>query len=133
MTFSNFDELKAEILDYSERPDQADKVEGFIKLAEARLNRELAIVANDQAPPGELGSRLALSAQQPTNWLLTKHPDVYLAACLAWGAAYSEAFVVAASWQQLLESSLDEVATEIRRAKRTTLKLDKGLLRAGGG
>lgn len=202
MTFSNFDELKNEILDYSERPDQASKVEGFIRLAEARLNRELPVVETDATLTGIVSSRridisslslvkpislhiivdgdehdlvqrndsdllykgsngrptewavdgtnidfdypcdgaysfrfrfqerFALSASVPTNWLLTNHPDIYLAACLAWGAAYSEAFNVAANWQMLLDTSLDQVASEIRRTKRTSLKVDKGLLRA---
>lgn len=71
--------------------------------------------------------RFALSDANPTNWLLTNHPDVYLAASLAWGAAYSEGFNVSAAWQVMLEKELPSIANELRQKRRGKLQVDPAL------
>lgn len=41
MSFTTYDELVAEVLSFSERPDLAGKIDSFITLAEAEINRRI--------------------------------------------------------------------------------------------
>lgn len=49
-------------------------------------------------------------ATTSTNWLLTHHPDVYLAAVLVWGGAFIKDVEQASPWKGLLEEAIDELA-----------------------
>lgn len=51
----------------------------------------------------------ALSDDSPTNWLLTNHPDVYLAAALVWGGAYMRADEELSRWALILENAIEEI------------------------
>lgn len=77
--------------------------------------------------------RFALSADGDTNWLLTNHPDLYLAATLMWGAGYLESWENGAVWKGLLSEGLAEVKRQLADRKRGTLRVDSGLLAMGGG
>jgi len=68
--------------------------------------------------------RFALSDSATTNWLLTNHPDVYLAACIVWGGLFTETMSSAASFNAVLQSELPMVRQQIGEAKRATLTTD---------
>ncbi|CDP52350.1 hypothetical protein [Devosia sp. DBB001] len=76
--------------------------------------------------------RFALSEGAPTNWLLTNHPDVYLAVVLVWGAGYNEAWENGAIWKGTLEEAIPEIASLIRKSQRSTLRVDPALMAAAG-
>lgn len=75
--------------------------------------------------------RFALSDSATTNWLLTNHPDIYLAATLVWGAGYQESFANGATWKGILESELPSVARTLAKRRRGTLRVDPGLADIG--
>lgn len=75
--------------------------------------------------------RFALSDSAPTNWLLTNHPDIYLAACLMWGAGYQEAFPNGAVWKGVLDEQLPQVAHTLAKQRKGTLRVDPGLANIG--
>ena len=75
--------------------------------------------------------RFALSDSAPTNWLLTNHPDIYLAACLMWGACYQESFPNGAVWKGVLDEQLPQVAHTLAKQRKGTLRVDPGLADIG--
>jgi hypothetical protein len=77
--------------------------------------------------------RITLSDASPTNWLLTYHPDVYLAASMMWGAGYQEDWQNGALWKGILEEGIPEIKSEIAQSKRGMLKVDPALLGWYGG
>lgn len=73
--------------------------------------------------------RFALSDSVTTNWLLTNHPDVYLAACMAWGHIYTERLDAV----QLIEAKLNmemipSVRSFIADLNRSQAKVDPALV-----
>jgi len=74
--------------------------------------------------------RFSLSEAAPTNWLLTNHPDVYLAVVLVWGAGYNEAWENGAVWKSILDEAIPEIASLIRKSQRGTLRTDPALIDA---
>jgi hypothetical protein len=75
-------------------------------------------------------SRFAL-ASTTTNWLLTNHPDIYLAAVLMWGAGYNEEFQNGQVWKALLDEGVQSVRSTINQQHRGTLRVDPMLSRIG--
>ena len=75
--------------------------------------------------------RFAL-ATSSTNWLLTNHPDVYLAAAIVWGSAYNKNLPDASAWKQLLDEAIPSIRNSIAQTKRAVLSVDKGLISRGG-
>lgn len=75
--------------------------------------------------------RFALSDSATTNWLLTNHPDIYLAASLMWGAGYQEAFPNGAMWKGVLDEQLPAVAHTLAKQRKGTLRVDPGLANIG--
>ncbi len=73
--------------------------------------------------------RFALSDSATTNWLLTNHPDVYLAATLMWGAGYNEEWPSGQIWKAVLDEGIAEVQNVISRQRKGVLRVDPGLLR----
>lgn len=73
--------------------------------------------------------KFALSDSAPTNWLLTNHPDVYLAAVLTWGGLFIQGTQFAATFAGMLEGGIPSVRSIITQSKRGTLGVDRGLLR----
>lgn len=74
--------------------------------------------------------RFALSDAAPTNWLLTNHPDLYLAAMVVWGSVFiQDADNSLPRWASILDSALPSVRNIIAQNKRATLLVDNGLLR----
>jgi hypothetical protein len=71
----------------------------------------------------------ALSDSSTTNWLLTHHPDVYLAAVLVWGGLFTKDSPYASQFQAVLNSSIPEVKSAIAQTKRALLTVDPGLQR----
>ena len=76
-------------------------------------------------------ARFALSAQQPTNWLLTNHPDAYLAATLVWGGVFIEDDRKAVRWKALLDEALPRIRSELKRRKPARLRIDPALAAIG--
>lgn len=68
--------------------------------------------------------RFALSDFAPTNEFLTNNPDLYLAASIVWGSAYTKDLPQAAMWKQMLDEFTAEVAHENSRKKRSQLTVD---------
>lgn len=206
MALDDYAGLKAEVGNWMARGDINGDVETFIKLAEARLNRELKPVVSDAPVAGVQGSReidiaaqncvepialfhvsasgdeyllskraagtfafygdvgepliwsaddnsklikfdrpcadayvfrfrakrrFGLSDSAPTNWLLTNHPDVYLAACLMWGGGFIKDGGYAASFKGVLDEGLAEVAHAIAEQNRAVLPVDPALSSIG--
>ena len=72
--------------------------------------------------------RFALSDSATTNWLLTNHPDVYLAATLMWGAGYRQDWQNGAAYQSVLDEAIPSIKGTIAQRKRGVLTVDAGLL-----
>jgi hypothetical protein len=87
----------------------------------------------DQAYPFRFRyrQRFALSDAAPTNWLLTNHPDLYLAATLMWGAGYNQDWQNGAVWKQTLEQTIPEVKNQIAQLKRAVATVDVALTYPG--
>lgn len=67
----------------------------------------------------------ALSDAEPTNWLLTHHPDAYLFATLVEAAPYERDTEALAIWTARLESALTEIENkEARSRSLSTLSVD---------
>jgi hypothetical protein len=83
----------------------------------------------DAAYPFRLRSRnrFALSDSATTNWLLTNHPDIYLAASLMWGAGYREDWPNGSAFKAILDEGIPSVRNIIAQSKRGVLAVDPGL------
>lgn len=57
----------------------------------------------------------ALTSGNPTNWLLTAHPDIYLYGCLAEAAVYTFDEQRAAYWQGVCDSRMQELIVSSNR------------------
>lgn len=72
-----------------------------------------------------------LSTQKPTNWLLTNHPDVYLASVLVWSGLLLKDDDIAA-WSTVLREGIEELNTHQSEAgENTTLTFDPMLATLG--
>lgn len=70
----------------------------------------------------------ALSDNSTTNWLLTKHPDAYLAACLVEYFMFDQQEERAAVWQQRMNTAIQEInVTDARSQAVATLAVDAAL------
>jgi hypothetical protein len=68
--------------------------------------------------------RITLSDAAPTNWLLTNHPDVYLAAAMMWGAGYQEDWQNGSVWKGMLEEGIPQIKNILQRKQQGTLSID---------
>lgn len=75
--------------------------------------------------------KLGLSDAVQTNWLLTDHPDVYLAATLMWGAGYLQTWPNGQVWQSVLEDGIASVKHHLAKQSRGVLRVDDALLSIG--
>lgn len=75
--------------------------------------------------------RFALSDASPTNWLLTNHPDIYLAATLVWGGLFTEDDGRAAKFTMVLDEGIPSVKAYVSRQNRGLLSIDPGLADIG--
>jgi hypothetical protein len=73
--------------------------------------------------------RFALSDAADTNWLLTNHPDLYLAATLIWGGVFIRNDATSARWATILADALASVRNIIAQSKRSVLTVDPALVR----
>jgi hypothetical protein len=58
---------------------------------------------------------VALSDAEPSNWVLEKHPDVYLYGALAQSAPYLRADERLSMWGGLFATALDDLITDVER------------------
>lgn len=73
-----------------------------------------------------------LSPSSSTNWLLTNHPDVYLAAALVWGGVFMAAPDLAAPWKIILDEAISEIGWKEARSRVGTLSVDPALAARSG-
>ncbi len=71
--------------------------------------------------------RFQLSDDNPPNWLLTNHMDLYLAASIAWGGGYIQNYQFAAVFEAQAMEMIFEVRSQIARQKRGLLTVDPAL------
>ncbi|PHS03821.1 MAG: hypothetical protein COA78_17265 [Blastopirellula sp.] len=74
-----------------------------------------------------ISARFALSGAIPTNDLLLKHPDVYLAAAIMWGGIWTVDIEKAGGYKALLDEFLAETRHAYSKKKRGTLSPDRAL------
>ncbi len=77
--------------------------------------------------------RFALSDSAPTNWLLTNHPDIYLAATLMWGGVFTQDSGIGTTFLQVLKEGVPQVQHIIAEQSRGTLTVDPALSWSGRG
>lgn len=75
--------------------------------------------------------RFALSVSS-TNWLLTNHPDVYLAAAIVWGNAYNESLSAASAWKGILDEAIPSIRNTLAKGRKGQAKVDPALTLRGG-
>jgi hypothetical protein len=75
--------------------------------------------------------RFALTDSVTTNWLLEKHPDIYLAALLMWGCGYLESWNNGSIWKGILDTELPKVAHTLAKGRKGTLTVDPALGQIG--
>lgn len=75
--------------------------------------------------------KFALSDSATTNWLLTNHPDIYLAAVLVWGGVFIQNPGYASVFAGSLENGIVNVRNLIAQGKRGTLRVDPALTTPG--
>ncbi len=66
--------------------------------------------------------RLQLSAQAPANWLLSRHPDAYLSACLVEAALWAQDDDQAVRWQARYEACVQSVRHAETASRRIPLR-----------
>jgi hypothetical protein len=76
--------------------------------------------------------RFALSDSATTNWLLTNHPDIYLAATMAWGRAYENDGRGVGQWLSILRTELPKIKRVIAASKVGTVRVDPMLVGGNG-
>lgn len=72
-------------------------------------------------------AQFALSDANPTNWLLTTHPDLYLAACIAWGGKFVADDAAVQRYGGMIESMIASINRQESRKKRGKLSVDPAL------
>lgn len=77
----------------------------------------------------EFAQRFALSDASPTNWLLTNHPDVYLAAVLVWGGVFTRNPDMEARYGRILALGISAARHAIAQKKRAELTVDAAITR----
>lgn len=77
-------------------------------------------------------AKFALSDENPTNWLLENHYDLYLAASLGWGAAFMRDDPELAKWKALAQEALASVNWSASRSRLTTATVDAALIGRSG-
>jgi hypothetical protein len=75
--------------------------------------------------------KFALSDSATTNWLLTNHPDVYLAATLVWGGVFIRNPQYSAIFAGSLDNGIADVCNQIAQKNRGVLTVDRALLSPG--
>lgn len=74
-----------------------------------------------------------LSEAAPTNWLLTNHPDIYLAAVCVWGGVFMRDNEEATRHKIILEEGLEELSwQEARSIAIAPLRVDPALVSRSG-
>ncbi|MBX7249350.1 MAG: hypothetical protein K1X35_09960 [Caulobacteraceae bacterium] len=68
--------------------------------------------------------RLALSEAEPTNWLLSNHPDAYLAAALVEAALWAADEAQAMRWQDRYQAAVDAINNREARSREAPLRTD---------
>ena len=77
--------------------------------------------------------RFSLSVAAPTNWLLTNHPDIYLAATLIWGGLFTSDDKRMVTYAAVLAEGIPSLKAYISRQNRSTMTADPSLLAMANG
>lgn len=116
MALTTYAELQTSIANWCNRSDIEAEVRDFIKLAEARINRRLR-VDYIQIYQYTGGSDFTLSDSVTTNWLLQKHPDVYLYGALCESGPFLQDISLLAVFESRFERAMLDVQNVEDRAK----------------
>lgn len=73
-------------------------------------------------------ARFALSVSATTNWLLTTHPDVYLAASLSFAGAFVKNFQYADMFSRMLSESIRSIKHTVAKGKRGRVVVDEAII-----
>jgi hypothetical protein len=76
--------------------------------------------------------RLALSEAAPTNWLMSRHPDVYLLCTLAWAGDFVRDGEYESKQTMKANAALRDVKNHLAQSKRAVLTVDPALQGIGG-
>jgi hypothetical protein len=77
--------------------------------------------------------RFSLAADGDTNWLLTNHPDIYLAAAAMWGGFYTGDQTKMSVYASILADGIPELQNYISAQNRGELSVDPALVGGRGG
>ncbi len=97
MSISNVSDLRTEVVAYAKRSDITSRLDTFIQLAEADINREMLADFS-----------LFDAGSNGTNWLLDTCPDVYLFGTLAQVAVWAHDAEKVAEWGALYQRALEQ-------------------------
>jgi len=100
---TDLDSLTDAVISTSHRDDLSAQIPGFIQLADAQIRRNIPEQWDASGIPD------ALSADNPTNELLSRHPDLYLYGALMQLAMWAEDDANASKYSNLFLSSMDQV------------------------
>jgi hypothetical protein len=76
-------------------------------------------------------AQFALSDETTTNWLLTNHPDVYLSACIAWGAKFVADDTTLARYAGPIDGFIASINRQESKRKKGKLGVDPALVSIG--
>ncbi len=74
--------------------------------------------------------RFSLSSTS-TNWLMTQHPDIYLAATLMWGAGYNQDWSNGPVWKAILDEEVPKVRNIYAQRRRGMSRVDPAIVMKG--
>ena len=99
----DLDSLTAAVISTSHRTDMAALIPQFVQLADAQIRRGIPEQWHTSGIPEPL------TTENPTNELLTQHPDLYLYGALMQLAMWAEDDANASKYSNLFLSSMDQV------------------------
>lgn len=106
MALNTYSDLKTAIGDWLHRGDLAARAADFIALAELRFTRQIT-----------LSEFVPLSDANPTNWMLTNAPSVYLYGALLEASAYLLDDERIPLWKQAFDNAVFELQSFLDRTK----------------
>jgi len=116
MALTTYAELQTSIANWCNRSDIESEIKDFIKLAEARINRRLRI-DYIQIYQYTGGNDFTLSDSITSNWLLQKHPDVYLYGALCESGPFLQDISLLAVFDGRFERAMLDVQSTEDRVK----------------
>ena len=99
----DLDSLTDAVISTSHRDDLSAQIPGFIQLADAQIRRNIPEQWDASGIPD------ALSADNPTNELLSRHPDLYLYGAMLQLALWTQDDAMQGVYSNLFVSTMDQI------------------------